>query len=99
MKRQPKIFTLLLCAALPLAAIAAEPAPSPLPAVSPPAADVAKEQTPPLFEQLDSNHDGYVSKDEAKRSAEVTARYKELDSDRDGRISAAEFRKGMSARL
>ena len=50
---------------------------------------------PPMFRELDTNHDGYITKEEAKRSADVTARFNDLDTDRDGRISSAEFRKGM----
>lgn len=102
MQRKSSFAPLFFLAVLPCAALAAEPAPSPAgspPGKEAPAAPAAKEQTPPLFEQLDTNHDGYVTKEEAKRSAEVTARFKELDSDQDGRIAAVEFKKGMQAKL
>lgn len=96
MKRRISLATLLLLAALPLRVIAAEPAQSATgTAATAPAAPAAKEEPAPLFEQLDVNHDGYVTKEEARRSAEVTARFKELDADGDGRISAGEFRKTM----
>lgn len=98
MKRNTTLATLLLLAALPLAAGAADAA-APVPAEKmpppAPAGDAAKGETPPLFKELDGNKDGYVTKDEAKRSAEVTARFAELDADRDGKVAAAEFRKGM----
>lgn len=94
MKYKIDFATLFLLAALPLGALSAEP-------TQPPAAKetatvpAPKEEPAPLFKELDRNHDGYVTKEEAKRSAEVTARFNELDADRDGRIAAAEFTKGM----
>lgn len=101
MKYKIDLATLFLVGALPLAAIAAEPTQPP--AAGQAAKDAAtapasKEEPPPLFRELDSKHDGYVTKDEAKRSAEVTARFKELDSDHDGRIAVVEYRKGMQAK-
>lgn len=45
----------------------------------------------PMFQQLDTNHDGYVDGKEAARSASVQAEFKSLDKDGDGRISAAEW--------
>ena len=92
MTRKLSLSTLLLLAVLPLGAIAAEPAQQP-------ARVAPTEEAAPLFLQLDTNHDGYVTKEEAKRSAEVTARFNELDADHDGRISAAEFKRGMQASL
>ena len=86
--------TLLLLGALPLTSVAVEYAQAPA------GAQPVKEQTPaPLFEQLDVNHDGLVTVEEAKRSAEVTARFKDLDTNRDARISADEFRKGMQEKM
>jgi hypothetical protein len=102
MTRKHSFATLLILGALPFGAIAAEQsqptAQSPA-TKSTPSAPAAKKEPAPLFEQLDSNHDSYVTQEEAKRSAEVTARYKELDADHDGRISAAEFKIGMQAKF
>lgn len=102
MRTRTRLATLcVVLAALPLGAIAADPAPatSGTPAAATtPGTTAAGAQAAPIFEQLDSNRDGVVTKDEAKRSADVTARFKELDADRDGRISAAEFRKTMPAK-
>ena len=102
MRTGTRLATLcVVLATMPLAAIAADPAPAasgtPAPATTPgPAATGA--QAAPIFEQLDSNRDGFVTKEEAKRSADVTARFKALDADRDGKISAAEFGKTMPAK-
>lgn len=100
MNRNIAFATLFLLGTLSLGAIPAEaeaPAPghpstenrptTPMPATS-------KDRPAPMFDALDTNHDGYVTRDEAKRSADVTARFKELDTDRDGRIAASEFTHG-----
>ena len=42
------------------------------------------------FSALDKNHDGYVSRDEA-RDATWANRFSELDKDNDGRLSQSEF--------
>lgn len=97
MTRKLSLSTLLLLGVLPLGTLAAEPAQQP--ARGAPTAPAAREEPAPLFLQLDTNHDSYVTKEEAKRSAEVTARFNELDADHDGRISAAEFKRGMQASL
>lgn len=101
MKRQLNFAACLLLAALPLAASAAETVPPPASRSEPaaPSAPAPKEQPAPLFDALDTNHDGYLTKAEAKRSAEVTARFGELDSDHDGRIDAREFIRGMQPKL
>ena len=44
-----------------------------------------------MFEILDANHDGYVNRDEARKSAETTANWKSLDSDLNDRLSFEEF--------
>lgn len=100
MKIKTTLAPLLLLVALPLGAISAEPV-KPAPAgpatkeSAPAPAAAAKDEPLPLFKELDTNHDKLLTKDESKRSAEVTARYKELDTDHDGKISVAEFNKGM----
>lgn len=102
MKRNASLITLLLLGTLPMAAVAADPAQAPAggqATQSAPGAPAGKEAPAPLFTQLDTNHDGYVTKDEAKRSADVTARFAMLDADRDGKISASEFRNGMESKL
>ena len=91
-----KLNTLLFLAALPAGALAAGPtAPSASMPADPPAPSIQKAGPAPLFTELDVNHDGYVTKEEAKRSADTTARFNALDANHDGKISAAEYAKGM----
>jgi hypothetical protein len=105
MKRKSSLVSLLFLGALPMAAVAADPAQAPAgsaatqSAPAAPGAAAAKEVPSPLFTQLDTNHDGFVTKEEAKRSAEVTARFSKLDADRDGKIAASEFKNGMEPKL
>ena len=44
-----------------------------------------------LFQALDTNKDGFVGRDEAKRSAEVSAGWKALDTNSDNRLSPEEL--------
>jgi hypothetical protein len=94
MKRNANLVTLLFLGSLSMAAGAADQAPA-----TPNAAAVKEAPPAPLFTQLDANKDGYVTKDEAKRSAEVTARFTKLDADRDGKLAASEFKMGMEPKL
>lgn len=45
-----------------------------------------------LFNRLDKNNDGFVSRDEARDATELQGRFAELDKDNDGKISANEMR-------
>ena len=51
-----------------------------------------------LFERLDKNKDGFVTRDEARDATELQGRFAELDKDNDGKISAAEMRAMDSGR-
>ncbi len=44
------------------------------------------------FATLDKNHDGYISRDEAKDASELDTRFSELDTNNDGKLSRHEFR-------
>lgn len=96
MKFPIKLATLYVLSALPFAAIAAEP----LPAKSPASTSApARGEPAPLFDHLDVNHDAYLTRDEARPSAAVSARFREIDMNRDGRIAAAEFKEVMQPKL
>ena len=43
------------------------------------------------FEALDKNHDGFVSRDEAKDASELDTRFSELDANNDGKLSREEY--------
>jgi Ca2+-binding EF-hand superfamily protein len=45
------------------------------------------------FRTLDANGDGWLSKTEAGKRAEVAASFEKADGNRDGRLSFAEFEK------
>jgi hypothetical protein len=45
-----------------------------------------------LFDRLDRNKDGFVSRDEARDATELQGRFAELDTDNDGKISRSEMR-------
>jgi len=48
----------------------------------------------PEFSTLDTNGDGYVSKDEAKSNAALAGKFAELDTDKNGSLSSSEYQKG-----
>jgi hypothetical protein len=54
---------------------------------------MATESAWPEFTTLDVNGDGYVSKDEAKSNAALTAAWADLDADKNGSLSSAEYAK------
>jgi hypothetical protein len=96
-QRKIRIAAVMLLGALPLAALAAS-----VPQQSAPAATASGPSDPatrnqaesPMFKQLDTNKDGYISKAEAARSANLSAKFAKLDTNHDGRISVQEYDKG-----
>lgn len=44
------------------------------------------------FAELDRNHDGFLSREEAKDAPELDTRFSELDVNNDGKLSRAEYR-------
>jgi hypothetical protein len=89
MTRNTRFATILLLAAAPLAALAADPKPAPA---------AGQAEAPPLFKELDKNRDGQIDQTEAKKSADVTARFSTLDANKDKRISLAEWQTGEQAK-
>jgi hypothetical protein len=43
------------------------------------------------FDELDVNHDGYVSRDEARNAEELNTRFSELDRDNDSKLTRQEY--------
>lgn len=89
MTRNARFATIFLLATAPLAVLAADPTPAPA---------AGQAEAPPMFKELDKNHDGQIDLTEAKKSADVTARFSTLDSNKDKRISAAEWLAGEQSR-
>lgn len=50
-----------------------------------------------VIDSLDSDGDGFVSRDEAKRNPQVAARFDALDTNRDGKLSRDEIKAAISA--
>jgi Ca2+-binding EF-hand superfamily protein len=50
---------------------------------------VEKEQ--PSFAQLDTDHDGYINKEEAKASDQLAPHFKQLDQDDNSKLDSSEF--------
>jgi hypothetical protein len=44
-----------------------------------------------MFNKLDTNHDGYISKDEARSNKELTEDWKRADRNRDDKLDESEF--------
>ncbi|NMG74678.1 hypothetical protein [Aromatoleum diolicum] len=91
MKSTISLVALILAGALPMTSTAAEPAKSPPATLEASPVDAGRTEVPPMFKELDQDKDGQVSKDEAKRSAEILARFDTLDSDRNGKVSIVEW--------
>ena len=72
---------LRLFAASSLAAAVAVGAAEPLP----------PQDRPEAFRKLDTDRDGYISRQEAAAQPEVAANFDKADRDRDGRLSPEEF--------
>lgn len=87
MSRNTRFATILLLAVAPLAAQAADPKPAP-----------GQAEAPSMFKELDKNHDGVIDQSEAKRSADVTARFSTLDANKDKRISVSEWSAGEKSK-
>ena len=90
------LATLILLAAMPLAATAADTSPST--SGSSGASDSGRSAatgssavTPPMFKELDKNNDGQISQAEAKRSADISSRFSALDVDKNKQISVSEW--------
>jgi Ca2+-binding EF-hand superfamily protein len=43
------------------------------------------------FQELDTNGDGVISRDEAKKAPAVKAKFDQVDANRDGQLDMAEF--------
>ena len=84
------LATLILLAAMPLAATAADTTPT-APDSGRSAATGSPAEAPPMFKELDKNHDGQISQTEAKRSADISARFSAIDTDKNKQISLHEW--------
>jgi len=53
-------------------------------------------QKNPVFEKLDANHDGFVSREEAKHNTAVNASFSQADMNKDGKLDEDELIKALS---
>jgi hypothetical protein len=80
-----------LTIALPLAAVAQQPAP-------PPGGQAPASSTPEIaFMRADANGDGKLSKAEAARLPGVSSKFDALDKDKDGALSMSEYMAAFDA--
>jgi hypothetical protein len=84
------LIAFAVAATLPLTALAQMGSPG-APAKSPSSGGSGMSKGASPLNRLDTNKDGYVSKNEAKGSADVSKHFSELDKDRDGKLSPAEL--------
>ncbi len=52
--------------------------------------------SPPAFQRLDTNRDGYLSRDETRGLVNFTAAFGDADDNRDGRLDPDEFAKAQA---
>ena len=53
-------------------------------------------QINPVFQKLDANHDGFVSRVEAKQNTAVDAAFSQADMNKDGKLDEDELIKALS---
>jgi hypothetical protein len=51
----------------------------------------AEKEAAVTFDQIDTDGDGYISKEEAKVSRDITKNWKKADKDQDGHVDISEF--------
>jgi hypothetical protein len=88
------LATFILLAAMPLAVPAAQPAQD----TSRSGATNAPAAAPSMFKELDKNNDGQISRSEAKRSADFSARFSAVDTDGNKQVSLSEWQADERAR-
>ena len=88
------LIAFAVAAALPLTALAqmgGPSAPGKSPSNSSSTSSGSGISSDSTLNRLDTNKDGYVSRSEAKGSAEISKNFKELDKDHDGKLSPSEL--------
>jgi Ca2+-binding EF-hand superfamily protein len=58
---------------------------------------IGRDKDDPGFNNLDKNHDGYLSRSEAAGNPALAKRFKEADRNGDGKLSRAEYLETMTA--
>jgi Ca2+-binding EF-hand superfamily protein len=83
------IIALAMTSATPLAFAQALPKAGPMPSTAQPMAPGAMPQRPSRFDEIDTNHDGFITRDEFLASEKK--RFEEFDTNHDGKIDAKEI--------
>jgi hypothetical protein len=88
-RKLSSVLVLAAAVALPSAVFAAD---TDSPSRTPSASSAPRDAGAPMtFNSLDTNKDGYVSREEAKNSSALSKQFGQLDKDGDGKLSAAEL--------
>src|SRR5262245_35240776 len=77
--------------AMPLGSIAADDASKAAPPAARNPVDRTADTGADTFKSLDTNRDGYISREEARNSSELSRQFSTLDKDGDGKLSAQEL--------
>jgi hyperosmotically inducible protein len=96
MKRNLALVTVAVFATFGNAALAQSNPPVAADSLTPPAAPLEEATFGPTFHKLDTDRDGFLSRDETGKLINFTTAFNDADGNRDGRLSPSEFAKAQA---